>query len=109
MKSFRNKARKCDLKYNYGSDEAEEEVDAPKGFMHMNERNDADTFELTICSVPICVKQDPSCVYTELGHGAVVWDAAIIFAKFLEIDKQFSGSKVHPCSHYRRIPVLSCC
>jgi predicted nicotinamide N-methyase len=69
-------------------------IEEARGFCHMNDRGSQTAFVLEIGGHVLEVRQDPSCEHKDLGHGAVVWDAAIIFAKYLEIDKQFSGAKM---------------
>jgi predicted nicotinamide N-methyase len=81
-------------KMSDSDNEESETMFGSSGFHHMNEHSSETEFSLEVCGFQLSVRQDPSCVHKDLGHGATVWDAAIIFAKYLEQDKQFSGSKM---------------
>jgi len=63
-----------------------------QGFCHMNESSDSKSFSIDLLGKTITIEQDPSCSNKELGHGAVVWDAAVIFAKYLESSSKYSGN-----------------
>ena len=51
-------------------------------------------FRIYVNGVPISLSQDPQ--NTVIGHGAVVWEASVIFAKYLEhgSDKGLSPSRL---------------
>ncbi len=54
-----------------------------KGFQFMNTGVGNETnFRIEVNSIPITLSQDPH--NTAIGHGAVVWEASVIFAKYLE-------------------------
>ena len=78
------------------SDDEEEGQEALKktGYCHFNEDGSNKTFSISLFGHDLDIEQDPSSQM--LGHGAVVWDAAVIFSKYMEHDpKQFSAEKLH--------------
>jgi predicted nicotinamide N-methyase len=44
--------------------------------------NSAGSFELEVFGCPVSLRQSPAS--RDLGHGAVVWEASVIFAKYME-------------------------
>ena len=68
------------------------EDSAAEGFCHFNEGADAVEFSLELFGHPITIAQRP--VLSSLGHGACVWDASIIFAKYVEVSRDFAASAV---------------
>jgi predicted nicotinamide N-methyase len=53
------------------------------GYCHFNEgKGDERLFQIHLCGRDISLRQNPST--HEIGHGAVVWDASVIFAKYVE-------------------------
>lgn len=62
-------------------------------YCHFNENNESLTFHINLFGYDLSLKQKPSA--HNLGHGAVVWDAAVIFAKYVEKNmKEFDYSKL---------------
>jgi predicted nicotinamide N-methyase len=61
------------------------------GYCHMNESGNDKEFSIELFGHNLTVTQDPTCLSKDLGHGAVVWDSAVVFAKYLEISPKFSG------------------
>jgi len=51
------------------------------GYEHYNSSSDVE-FTISLWGTDLCIAQNPSA--KNLGHGAVVWDAAVIFSKFME-------------------------
>jgi predicted nicotinamide N-methyase len=51
-------------------------------YCHFNEGKDDNSFTTSLFNKEITLRQNPS--NREVGHGAVVWDASIIFAKYME-------------------------
>ena len=64
------------------SDDDEESTTQARGYCHMNENGSNNTFTINIFGSDITIDQRPDA--TNLGHGAVVWDAAVVFCKYLE-------------------------
>ena len=64
--------------------------DATDGFCHFNEGSAAVVFAIELFGHGISLAQRP--VLSDLGHGACVWDASIIFAKFVEHSRDFTVS-----------------
>ena len=52
------------------------------GFCHFNENGNNRTYSIPFFDHLVMIQQDPNAI--ELGHGSVVWDASIIFCKFIE-------------------------
>ena len=79
-------------------DNSESEDDTTqKGFHHMNDSGTDTLFNLDLFGLNIEIQQAPDLpplVAKDVGHGAVVWDAAIIFAKYLEHSPKFSGNSL---------------
>ena len=73
-------------------DESEEECseNEPEGFCHFNESSGSVEFSLALFGHTLVLAQNP--VQSELGHGACVWDASIIFSKYVEHSREFSPS-----------------
>ena len=71
-----------------------EELNRATGLCHHNKDGKEVEFSIDLLGQSLVLFQDPSCKIKELGHGAVIWDAAVVFAKYLEIDSTFSGAKV---------------
>ena len=59
-----------------------EEEGTTAGYCHMNENGSNNTFTIHVFGTEITIDQKPDA--TNLGHGAVVWDAAVVFCKYLE-------------------------
>jgi protein N-lysine methyltransferase METTL21D len=75
-------------------DNDEETEHEEKGYCHFNDDGSNKTFSISLFGHDLDIEQDPSSQL--LGHGAVVWDAAVIFSKYMEHDpKQFSAEKLH--------------
>ena len=76
-------------------DDNEDDIEQKeKGYCHFNEDGSNKTFSISLFGHDLDIEQDPSSQL--LGHGAVVWDAAVIFSKYMEHDpKQFSAEKLH--------------
>jgi len=65
------------------------------GFCHMNENGSSICFNINLFGKSLEIFQAPDLppdIAKDVGHGAVVWDAAVIFTKYLEISSKFSGS-----------------
>lgn len=77
--------RKEDKDEHDDDDEGEEEGEEAsvcQGYCHFNSgAEDSNSFTLRIFHQDITVVQDPN---SNVGHGAVVWDAAVVMAKWLE-------------------------
>lgn len=75
------------------SDDEDEEIIKESGYCHFNKDGSASTFSISLFGHDIDIEQEPA--NTVLGHGAVVWDSAVIFAKYMEFDpKQFTVDKL---------------
>ena len=76
-------------------EEIEEEVAHRKnGYCHFNNDGSNKIFSISLFGHDLDIEQDPSSRL--LGHGAVVWDAAVIFTKYMEHDpKQFAAEKLY--------------
>mmetsp|Transcript_2071 Transcript_2071/g.2185 ORF Transcript_2071/g.2185 Transcript_2071/m.2185 type:complete len:265 (-) Transcript_2071:953-1747(-) len=75
------------------SDEDNEEAQKDSGYCHFNEDGSASTFSISLFGHDLDIEQEPA--NTVLGHGAVVWDSAVIFAKYMEFDpKRFTVDKL---------------
>lgn len=64
------------------SDVEEDDSKPVSGYCHFNENGSNGTFTINIFGSDITIDQKPDA--TNLGHGAVVWDAAVVFCKYLE-------------------------
>jgi predicted nicotinamide N-methyase len=66
------------------------------GYCHHNEDGSSVRFDISLWGVALEIHQDPDS--RTLGHGAVVWDSAVIFSKYLEHNPSacadFHGKKV---------------
>ena len=79
---------------NLGIDSDDEETLKSSGYCHFNDNGSNKTFSINLFGHDLDIEQDPSSQL--IGHGAVVWDAAVIFCKYMEHDpKQFSADKLH--------------
>lgn len=77
------------------SDDESDDVDnrSEQGYCHFNNDGSNKTFSINLFGHDLDIEQDPSSQL--IGHGAVVWDAAVIFTKYMEHDpKQFSADKL---------------
>ena len=76
-------------------DDSDDELDTKKaGYCHFNDDGSSKLFSINLFGHDLEIEQDPSSQL--IGHGAVVWDAAVIFTKYMEHDpKQFSADKMH--------------
>lgn len=66
------------------SDSSRDESDCDErvsGYCHFSESG-SNTFNINIFGYELRINQLPSS--RNLGHGAVVWDAAVVFAKYME-------------------------
>lgn len=73
--------------------DSDEEIHQENGYCHFNKDGSASTFSISLFGHDLNIEQEPANVV--LGHGAVVWDSAVIFAKYMEHDpKQFSIDKL---------------
>lgn len=62
-------------------------------YCHFNQDESNTTFSLTVFDTELTIHQMPG--DRKLGHGAVVWDAAVVFAKYVEHNaKDFPTSKL---------------
>lgn len=63
------------------------------GYCHFNENGSNTSFSISLFGIDLTINQNPAS--RSLGHGAVVWDAAVILAKYMEITpKDFNTSKL---------------
>lgn len=53
-----------------------------KGYCHFNEDGNNRSFNINLFEMNLDIKQDPGS--RDLGHGAVVWDAAVVLSKYME-------------------------
>jgi predicted nicotinamide N-methyase len=51
------------------------------GYCHFNDNERNTNFEIELFGHKLLLVQNPA---SSLGHGAVVWDASVIFSKFIE-------------------------
>lgn len=67
---------------------------AASGYCHFNENENNTTFTIDLFGIDdICLIQNPGS--RTLGHGAVVWDAAAVFVKYMEKhSKEFDNKKL---------------
>lgn len=64
-----------------------------KGYCHFNEDGKKREFSISLFDKELMIQQDPSS--ETLGHGAVVWDASVIFVKYMEKNaKSFDPKKL---------------
>lgn len=62
-------------------------------YCHFNEGSQDSYFSITLFGDELRLRQSPSS--QSLGHGAVVWDASVVFSKYMESNaKEFDPSKV---------------
>lgn len=52
------------------------------GYCHFNEGSENIFFQIDVFGVQFSLKQEPGS--RVLGHGAVVWDSSVVFAKYME-------------------------
>lgn len=63
-------------------------------YCHFNDGKNDETFSIQLFGKDIRLKQNPSS--RAVGHGAVVWDASVIFAKYMENNpSEFDWAKLH--------------
>ena len=63
------------------------------GYCHFNESSSSRKFSISLFGNDLYLRQNPEAGV--LGHGAVVWDASVIFAKYIEHNpKEFDPSKL---------------
>ena len=69
---------------NNNDDEEEEEDDTERasGYCHFNNDGSSTSFAISLFGQDLTIHQSPDS--RTLGHGAVVWDSAVIFTKYLE-------------------------
>lgn len=66
---------------------------ASNDYCHFNQGNTNTTFTINVFDHELTIYQNPG--NQSLGHGAVVWDAAVVFAKYMEHNpKDFQASKL---------------
>lgn len=53
-----------------------------QGYCHFNEDGKNTSFSINLFETQLLIEQDPGA--RDLGHGAVVWDAAVVLAKYME-------------------------
>eukprot|EP01039_Chlorochromonas_danica_P004125 gene4125-4522_t len=67
---------------------------ASKDYCHFNDNDDNTNFHLSLFGYHLTILQSPG--DRQLGHGAVVWDASVVFAKYMENNlRDFSPSKLN--------------
>eukprot|EP01041_Mallomonas_annulata_P004893 gene4893-9760_t len=65
------------------------DIENASGYCHFNDNENANIFRINVFGYELYLKQDPGA--RNLGHGAVVWDAAVVLAKYMEHDpRKFS-------------------
>lgn len=66
---------------------------AAQGYCHFNEGGGNKSFTINLFGSDLVIQQDPGS--TDLGHGAVVWDASVVLAKYMEKNaKDYDHSKL---------------
>jgi predicted nicotinamide N-methyase len=53
-----------------------------QGYCHFNDDGNNRSFRINLFETDLDIEQDPG--DRALGHGAVVWDAAVVLSKFME-------------------------
>jgi hypothetical protein len=53
-----------------------------QGYCHFNNDGKNTSFRINLFDMDLDIEQDPDS--RDLGHGAVVWDAAVVLAKYME-------------------------
>jgi predicted nicotinamide N-methyase len=53
-----------------------------QGYCHFNNDGKNTSFRINLFDMDLDIEQDPGS--RDLGHGAVVWDAAVVLAKYME-------------------------
>lgn len=66
---------------NNNEDDEEDEIVKSTGYCHFNESGNDKTFTINLYGHDITIEQDPS---SSIGHGASVWDASVVFSKYIE-------------------------
>lgn len=62
-------------------------------YCHFNHDESNTTFAINVFDTSLTISQNPG--DRTLGHGAVVWDAAVVFAKYMEYNsRDFQTSKL---------------
>ncbi len=62
-------------------------------YCHFNEGNHNAYFDIQVFGYDLRLRQNPAS--HDLGHGAVVWDASVVFAKYMEYNaKDFDIQKL---------------
>mmetsp|Transcript_8754 Transcript_8754/g.8848 ORF Transcript_8754/g.8848 Transcript_8754/m.8848 type:complete len:140 (+) Transcript_8754:3-422(+) len=70
-----------------------EDPELERGYCHFNKDGNDKVFNISVFGYVLNLRQDPAATY--LGHGAVVWDAAVVLAKYMEYDpRKFSLEKL---------------
>lgn len=73
--------------------EAQEEPECEDGNFILFHSDDANVFDFNLYGIDLRFKQKPSA--RNLGHGAVVWEASAIFAKYMEENcRKYSPTKL---------------
>jgi predicted nicotinamide N-methyase len=76
------------------NEEEDESFEETEGYCHFNNSGIENTFDINIFGYDLRFVQAPA--NRTIGHGAVVWDAAVILAKYMENDpKTFSRNNLH--------------
>ena len=65
----------------------EEDIDLDEsanvsGYCHFNDSEENKSFSVNFSGLDLIFEQSPGS--RDIGHGAVVWDAAVVFSKFVE-------------------------
>ena len=76
MSGFKNSHNECE------DDDDEEDTERADGYCHFNNDGSSTTFTISLFGQDLAINQSPDS--RTLGHGAVVWDSAVIFTKYLE-------------------------
>ena len=73
-----------DAYHDVDDDDESVEGNGANGYCHFNDDGSKTTFSITLFGHDLSIHQDPS--NRDIGHGSVVWDAAVVFAKFMEFN-----------------------
>lgn len=66
---------------NIESDNESGDESKPNGYCHFNENGNDLTFSIDLLGYNLILEQNP---LSNIGHGAVVWDASVVFSKYVE-------------------------
>ena len=89
--------------FSHENDKEDESLESA-GYQHFNSGNNDKNFEIDLFGEKITIAQVPG--DTSIGHGAVVWEAAVCFAKYIErgADKYLTNEKLRG----KRVLELGC-